>query len=329
MMSTRRSLTLAVCGVFMLALAGPAAAQPRTPDATPAAALSVAGAVTAVMAAPATDMGYESLTVSWTVPNTYWTNCTDVTSGDDLAAGQAVCAADGAETPLSGFMVYYSETPFTSIQQAGVMSMASSGGATSRTAGTAKATLEGLKPNKLYYVNVAATNARGTGALSAAAASGMTNKAPLPAAVTGVMVEPGDKMLTVSWDAANPDESVTRTNLLITKYYVQYRKSQTAVALAGEWMPMEPMEVMGDMTTAMIEMLTNDTSYDVQVRAENNAGGKGGWSSQTPRSKGTPTAMTPTPALPLFGAFGLGVGLLAAGRARMRQRRQALLRGRR
>ena len=324
----------------MLALAGPAAAQSPTPDATPATALPAAGAVTVVMAAAATDMGYESLTVSWTVPNTYWTNCTDVSGATVDGVVQAACAGTAAtntapstvgdETPLSGFMVYYSEAPFNSVQEAGVMSMASSGGATSRTTGAAKQTLEGLKPNETYYVNVAATNARGTGALAAAPASGMTSTAPLPAAVTGVMVEPGDKMLTVSWDAANPDESVTRTNLLITKYYVQYRKSQTAVALAGDWMPMEPMEVMGDMTTAMIEMLTNDTSYDVQVRAENNAGGKGGWSSQTPRSKGTPTAMTPTPALPLFGAFGLGVGLLAAGRARMRQRRQqALLRSRR
>lgn len=154
----------------------------------------------------------------------------------------------------------------------------------------------------------------------------MTEKAPLPAAVTGVMVEPGDKMLTVSWDPANPDKDRTRTNLLITKYFVQYRKSQTATALPGEWMPMKPMEVMGDMTTTMIDGLTNDISYDVQVRAENNATGKGGWSAQTPRSKGTPTAaMTPTPALPLFGAFGLGVGLLAAGRARLRRRAQRQL----
>ena len=188
-------------------------------------------------------------------------------------------------------------------------------------------TLTGLMPGTLYYVNVVAENAAGPGVLETALGStGTTDAAPVPEVVTGVIVEPGDKMLTVSWDPANPDKGVTRTNLAITKYYVQYRKSQTATALPGEWMPMDkPMEVMGDMTTTMIEGLTNGISYDVQVRAENNAGGKGDYSVQTPRSKGTPTAMTPTPALPLFGAFGLGVGLLAAGRARLRRRAQRQL----
>ena len=154
----------------------------------------------------------------------------------------------------------------------------------------------------------------------------MTKKAPVPHAVTGVMVEPGDKMLTVSWDPAHPDSDATRTNLLITKYFVRYATSQTATATRGEWMPEKPMEVMGDMTTTMIEGLMNDVSYDVQVMAQNDAGGKGGWSADTPRSKGTPMAgATPTPALPLFGAFGLGVGLLAAGRARLRRREQRQL----
>ena len=73
-----------------------------------------------------------------------------------------------------------------------------------------------------------------------------------------------------------------------------------------------------------IDGLINGTAYLVRVRAVDSAGNMGEWSDS---GSGTPMGITPTPALPLFGAFGLGAGLLAAGRARMR--RQAQLRGRR
>ena len=317
----------------MFALAGPAAAQ--GPDVKRASALPSATAVGAVVLTP-DDSGltYEVIDVSWTVPNTYWANCQD---GDADLVGTAVrCATPsggdpGDETPLTGFVVHYSDEPFDDARQAGVMPMPTSGGTTALVDGKAKYELKGLMPETRYYVSVAAVNGEGTGEL-APTMTLSTAKAPKPAAVTGVAVEPGpgEKMLTVMWDEANPDSVATRTNLKITKYQVRYAVSQTATALRGEWMPEKPMEVMGDATTTMIDGLMNDVSYDVQVRAVNNAGGiSAAWSADTPRSKGTPTAMTPTPALPLFGAFGLGVGLLAAGRARMRQRRQALLRGRR
>jgi hypothetical protein len=325
MMNTRRLLVLAACGIFLFTLVGAAQAQSRT-DTTPATKLPVAEDSVAMLAAvAAANMAYESLAITWDVGAAYWRNC-----GTETGESQTACADGGSETPLTGFVVYYSTDPFDSANRAGVMSKSTSGGTTAFTTGKAKYTLEGLDPKTEYYINVAPVNSFGTGIIVPANGDvGETADAPKPAIVTGVMVEPGDKMLTVSWDPADPDEMAERTNLLVEEYHIRYRTSQTDIKTAGEWMPMEPMEVMGDMTTTMIEMLTNDVSYDVQVRAENNAEGKGGWSSQTPRSKGTPTAMTPTPALPLFGAFGLGVGLLAAGRARMRQRRQALLRGRR
>ena len=310
----------------MLGLAGSAAAQTHPPDTTPAETAPEATAITMIeLAVPVSD-GYKELTVEWMVPANYRAACTDVASPP---TGVEACADNGDRTPLTGFVVYYADKPFADTLTTGVIPMPTSGGSTALTTGVAEATLEDLEPDTSYYVTVAAGNAEATGPAVTPTVTTKTAKAPVPEDVTGVMAEPGDKMLTVTWDEANPDMDATRTNLLIETYYVQYRESQTATSLAGEWMPMEPMEVMGDMTTTMIEMLTNDVSYDVQVRAENNAGAKGGWSAQTPRSSGTPTAMTPTPALPLFGAFGLGVGLLAAGRARMRQRRQALLRGRR
>ena len=63
--------------------------------------------------------------------------------------------------------------------------------------------------------------------------------------------------------------------------------------------------------------LTNGMDYMVSVRA-GNADGYSEWSEAM-----SATPMMPTPALPVFGAFALGIGLVAAGRARLR-RRQAL-----
>jgi hypothetical protein len=319
----------------MFALVGSVAAQDRDTDR--ATVVPTDDAVTEVMVAPATDMGYERLKITWTVPKSYTSDCVD--DSDETPVAPAVaCEAQGAQTPLTGFTVYYSTDPFDSVMETGVMPLASSGGSTALTTGKAEYTLKELDPDTEYYVNVAAKNHFATGTVSAADDSVKTLKSPVPAAVTGVMVEPGDKMLTVSWDEAHPDAGVSRTNLKITMYRLQYRESQTATSTAGDWMPMTPaakpyMEVMGDKTTTMIEKLENDTSYDVQVRAVNDAKGVGAWSSQTPRSKGTPMAGAgtgdmeeeeeeeeepmATPALPLLGILALGAGLVAAGRRRL------------
>ena len=67
----------------------------------------------------------------------------------------------------------------------------------------------------------------------------------------------------------------------------------------------------------------NGTEYSVRVRTLNGytwLDPDDGWSDvmkATPMAGGAPT---PTPALPLFGAFALGAGLLTAGRARLRRR---------
>ena len=118
---------------------------------------------------------------------------------------------------------------------------------------------------------------------------GQTLVAPVPERVSGVTVESGDAMLKVSWSSTHPttgDESGLRT----VEYHVQYRTTQTADASAGDWTPTSDggMTVMD--TTADIANLMNGTSYDVRVRAENNAGGKGSYSRVTADSRGTPMA---------------------------------------
>ena len=124
------------------------------------------------------------------------------------------------------------------------------------------------------------------------------------------MVEAGDKMLKVSWTEPASEKSITH-------YQVDYK-----TASAKKWME-KPINVTELNYT--ISGLINDTAYVVRVRAVDGADNIGAWSDN---GSGTPTGMPmPTPALPLFGAFGLGAGLLAVGRARMR--RQAQLRGRR
>ena len=118
-------------------------------------------------------------------------------------------------------------------------------------------------------------------------ASIKTADAPLPAQVTGIGVTPGDMKLTVSWDKANPDVDANRTNHKITMYRVQYRVSQTVTNNPGDWMPTKPLEVLGE--TTEITGLTNGISYDVQVKAVNDATGVSEeWSAQSPRSQGTP-----------------------------------------
>ena len=139
----------------------------------------------------------------------------------------------------------------------------------------------------------------------------------------------------VSWTAPHPG-GLDQTDVKNATYDLQYRESETTTSVPGDWMPElpeMPMSVKADMTTTTIEDLENGVMYDVRVRAVNTAGGKGAYSRQTSDSSGMPSAdatttttptPTPTPALPLFGILGLGAGLVAAGRRRLR-RRQALL----
>ena len=75
-----------------------------------------------------------------------------------------------------------------------------------------------------------------------------------------------------------------------------------------------------DKLSATIPNLMNGTEYGVVVSSMNEKTAK---SESSIEARQTP--MMPTPALPVFGVLALGAGLVAAGRRRLRARRQARL----
>ena len=257
---------------------------------------TAADAFTSVDSATPVDPTYNDVEVKWTIADAYATDC-----GTDAAAGEngTACAPD--ETPLTHFVVYYSEASgFNAANAEGSHEQAVPRG-TRMESMEGEATVKGLTPDTTYYFLLAAKNGGngGIGDTHATRLSAETDPAPRPAQVTGIGVTPGDMKLTVSWDAANPDVDANRTNHIITMYRVQYRLSQTVTNNPGDWMPTPTtfLEVSG--TTTEITGLTNGLSYDVQVKAVNDATGVSeNWSAQSTRSKGTPmvgTTTTPTP----------------------------------
>jgi hypothetical protein len=333
MMSTRRSLfTLAAVGLGMLVLVGSAVAQ----DTTPAIALpgmdpasNSDTAATAITLAVAAGMPvYSTHQISWTVPDEYRSNCGPNTDGRTDQSGEA---CHGMQTPLIGYVIYKSTKTFTNAQSAEVVvKVAGTGAPASGVTGDAKhkKVMTDLTPNTRYYIALAAENGFGVGPLSPIMTF-QTAKAPLPDRVADVMVEPRNAGLMATWTAPHPDV-VDQTDLKIAEYNVQYQTAATASRAVGDWMPEKPMVVVGTMTETTITGLTNGTMYNVRVRAKNSAGGVGGYSRVTDDASGTPSAdaatggTTPTPALPVFGILGLGAGLVAAGRRRLRRRQQLL-----
>ena len=180
-------------------------------------------------------------------------------------------------------------------------------------------TIRDLTAGTFYFIRVRAQNLQGYGPWSAylvvdtASTPGAPPAGPAISTMAESMVEPGDMMLMVSWTEPASEKSITH-------YMLDYK-----TASAATWMT-TPMNV-----TAMeytIDGLINGTAYLVRVRAVDSAGAMGEWSDN---GSGTPMAAMeeeeepmPTPALPIYGAFVLGAGLLAAGRARMRRRRLQL-----
>ena len=169
---------------------------------------------------------YSDVEVTWSIAAGYRADC-----GDGAGENGTDCQAN--ETPLTHFVVYYSKTRgFSQANAEGNHEQAAPGG-TGATAAAGKATVKGLTPATTYYFRIAAKNSRGVGDLHAAELMVMTDPAPKPGQVTGVSVTAGDKMLTVTWDPANPDVDANRTNHTIAMYKVQYRESQTVTNNAG------------------------------------------------------------------------------------------------
>ena len=175
-------------------------------------------------------------------------------------------------------------------------------------------TIRGLTAGKFYYIRVRAQNLQGYGhwsaylAVGTAATPGAPPAGPAISKMAEPMVEAGDMMLMVSWAEPASHKSITH-------YLVAYK-----TASAAQWLA-TPKNV-----TAMeytIDGLINGTAYLVRVRAVDSAGAMGEWSdsgSGTPMAMEEPEEPMPTPALPIFGALALGLGLVAAGRRRLRRR---------
>ena len=159
-----------------------------------------------------------------------------------------------------------------------------------------------------------ATNDIDTGKQDWEFTSGMTSAAPKPDAIRArdIRVIAGPTELTVEWD----EPYAGKSGLEIVEYFVEWSEKKDGTGKKS-W----PYPITDRVLT--IDRLKNDTMYYVAVGSKNDVGGMTDPSFSTDtRASGTPMMPTPTPALPIFGAVALGAGLLAAGRARLRGRRQ-------
>ena len=242
------------------------------------------GVATGVMVQAYADR-FDSLKVSWTQPM--------------ALDSQVALDDDDLRGPYTGYRIYYAEEDF-SAPDAPVASGVSRVDVGLGVSGI----IDGLKPaekGSMYYVRVAVMNAAGVGPASGGdkAVPGTTEPALAPDRVTGVMVEPGDRMLMVTWGAPFSGH----TSLTIKEYGVGYRTSKVGTKDPGTWLWLFVTE-----ESAIVSNLASGTSYDVEVRATNSAGVKGPLS----LSMSATTAMG-VPTMPEILTFLLAVTLVGAG----------------
>jgi hypothetical protein len=191
--------------------------------------------------------------------------------------------------------------------------------------------LKGLDPGANHSVNVVPyfgpVKSQDLSAVAMTTALGKTVAAPMPSEPRDVTVTPMSNSIMVEWGTP---VRTGHSTLMIAGYQVRWRLSQTADHSEGDFImyPTTVQMTAGTMLTVTeytIMGLENDLMYDVQVSAQNTGKGWSEWEPVRPaRTSPTAGGATPTPALPLFGAFALGAGLLAAGRRRLRRRQQLL-----
>ena len=159
-------------------------------------------------------------------------------------------------------------------------------------ASSTAATITGLTNGTKYEARVRARNTNGVGPWSSAVD---TTPLAAPSTPTGLTLEPSHLQLVVSWN-----ESVAH-GAPITGYEVEYRdctatrKDCTSSPRWGDWASSNTsnnISITGTMAT--ISSLTNDTAYQVQVRATSGTGNSG-W---TPIKSAIPAAV---PAAPVIG----------------------------
>ena len=161
-----------------------------------------------------------------------------------------------------------------------------------------------LKNGTEYVVQVTGNNAAGAGPVSDRVKGTPTTVGNSAPGAPAISLMSGDSMLMVSWDAVDG----------ATKYKVQWSSEAQSFGAADR-----TAEVM-DGTSYDITGLENGMEYKVRVAAGNKDHGYGDWSGE---ARAMP--MMPTPALPVFGVLALGAGLVAAGRRRLRARREPRL----
>ena len=151
----------------------------------------------------------------------------------------------------------------------------------SDTSTTTSATITGLTNDTAYQVQARSTNSTGDSAWSSAASATPAKKPDAPGAPTLTVK---NESLEVSWTA--PDDN----GASITDYDVQYRAC-TATPLTcttsptwGDW---NVHAHTGTGTAATITGLTNNTAYQVQVRATNSQG-TSGWSAASAKAVPVP-----------------------------------------
>jgi len=183
-----------------------------------------------------------------------------LTVGDASLIAQWTAPADGG-SPITGYTVRYK--------------LASATEWTEQAASGLSATISGLTNGSLYDVGVRANNERGNGPYSSATQGTPATTPSAPAAPT---LSAGDTTLAVQW--APPDDGGSP----ITGYTVRWRVDGTS-AWTDQAVSASPYTITG---------LTNDTTYNVQVRAIN-ARGNGPYSQTT---DGMPTSGTTVPSAP-------------------------------
>ena len=143
------------------------------------------------------------------------------------------------------------------------------------------ATIAGLTNGTSYEVQVRAGNSAGDGLWSASATGMPVAAASVPSAPSPPALTAGDGQLRASWTAPSDNGAA------IDDYDVRYRPA------GGSWTEL-PDTVKSTATSATITGLTNETTYEVQVRAGNSAG-DGPWSAS---ASGTPVASASAPSAP-------------------------------
>lgn len=169
-------------------------------------------------------------------------------------------------------------------------------------------TIDDLKPGMPYIFGLTALGSGDEADADEVFADTTTDGPDAPDDVMGLTLTAGDAMIMAMWDMTTDNGSP------ITGYGVHYREKGKTTWMSSR----DGTTGMDTSTKWTISNLTNDMTYEVRVQACSYTM-CGDW---TDEEEATPMmgAAMPTPALPLFGAFALGAGLLAAGRSRLRRR---------